>query len=126
MTDDSATVISGPPIDPVDAFRAAPLPAWESSGSYGDITYEVAEGIAKITICRPERRNAFRPQTLFELSDAFERARDAGGRGKSGTRSDIRGLATHRGRSRLVHSEERDRGLRQAKPVIRGAGEVRA
>jgi len=44
--------------------------------SYGDITYETAEGIAKITICRPEVRNAFRPQTLFELRDAFDDARD--------------------------------------------------
>jgi naphthoate synthase len=44
--------------------------------SYGDISYETAEGIAKITICRPEVRNAFRPQTLFELRDAFEDARD--------------------------------------------------
>ena len=43
---------------------------------YGDIRYEVAEGIAKITINRPEVRNAFRPQTVMELSDAFERARD--------------------------------------------------
>jgi naphthoate synthase len=42
---------------------------------YGDIRYEVAEGIAKLTICRPEVRNAFRPRTLFELEDAFERAR---------------------------------------------------
>ncbi len=41
-----------------------------------DIRYEVAEGIAKITINRPEVRNAFRPQTLFELRDAFEFARD--------------------------------------------------
>lgn len=41
-----------------------------------DIRYEVAEGIAKITINRPEVRNAFRPQTLFELRDAFELARD--------------------------------------------------
>src|SRR5918911_2300507 len=46
------------------------------SSEYGDIRYETAEGIAKITICRPEVRNAFRPQTLFELSDAFNRARD--------------------------------------------------
>ena len=43
---------------------------------FGDIRYETAEGIAKITICRPEVRNAFRPQTLFELRDAFEIARD--------------------------------------------------
>ena len=44
--------------------------------SYGDISYETADGIAKITICRPEVRNAFRPQTLFELRDAFDEARD--------------------------------------------------
>jgi naphthoate synthase len=43
---------------------------------YGDVRYELAEGIAKVTICRPEVRNAFRPQTLFELQDAFERARN--------------------------------------------------
>jgi naphthoate synthase len=49
---------------------------WERSGDYGDILYETAEGIAKITINRPEVRNAFRPQTLFELSHAFECARD--------------------------------------------------
>ena len=42
---------------------------------YGDIRYEVAEGIAKLTISRPEVRNAFRPRTLYELQDAFERAR---------------------------------------------------
>jgi naphthoate synthase len=52
------------------------LPEWESSGEYGDIRYDTAEGIAKITICRPEVRNAFRPQTLDELSDAFSAARD--------------------------------------------------
>ncbi len=44
--------------------------------TFGDIRYETAEGIAKITICRPEVRNAFRPQTLNELRDAFEIARD--------------------------------------------------
>jgi naphthoate synthase len=43
---------------------------------YRDIRYETAEGIAKLTICRPEVRNAFRPQTLFELQDACNRARD--------------------------------------------------
>jgi naphthoate synthase len=51
-------------------------PDWKVDGDYGDIRYETAEGIAKITICRPEVRNAFRPKTVFELSHAFERARD--------------------------------------------------
>jgi len=72
----ATTVISGSPHDPVDDFRGLPLPAWQTLGDYEDIIYETAEGIARITINRPERRNAFRPQTLFELSDAFERARD--------------------------------------------------
>jgi naphthoate synthase len=54
---------------------------WKSSGpadghEYTDIRYETAEGIAKITINRPEVRNAFRPTTLFELSHAFNVARD--------------------------------------------------
>ena len=49
---------------------------WKLVGDHRDITYETAEGIAKITICRPEVRNAFRPQTLFELADAFNVARD--------------------------------------------------
>ncbi|HEX5018215.1 MAG TPA: 1,4-dihydroxy-2-naphthoyl-CoA synthase [Actinomycetes bacterium] len=49
---------------------------WVKGADYGDIEYHLAEGIAKITINRPEVRNAFRPQTLFELADAFDRARD--------------------------------------------------
>jgi naphthoate synthase len=47
-----------------------------TGGDYTDIVYETAEGIAKITINRPEVRNAFRPTTLFELSSAFSAARD--------------------------------------------------
>jgi naphthoate synthase len=49
---------------------------WQPAGEYTDIRYETAEGIAKITIDRPEVRNAFRPQTLIEISDALERARE--------------------------------------------------
>lgn len=49
---------------------------WEAAAEYTDIRYEKADGIAKITIDRPEVRNAFRPQTLAELRDAFGRARD--------------------------------------------------
>jgi naphthoate synthase len=49
---------------------------WHPAADFEDILYERAEGIAKITINRPERRNAFRPQTLAELRDAFARARD--------------------------------------------------
>ena len=56
-------------------------PDWQPAGRFDDIRYEAAEGIAKITIARPEVRNAFRPQTLFELADAFARARDDTGIG---------------------------------------------
>lgn len=50
---------------------------WTNAGEqYHDIKYELHEGIAKITINRPEVRNAFRPQTLFELSDAFTRSQN--------------------------------------------------
>jgi naphthoate synthase len=54
-----------------------PAADWQSGGGdYTDIRYELADGIAKITIDRPEVRNAFRPQTLIEISDALERARE--------------------------------------------------
>ncbi len=70
------TAVTGPPLDPVDRFRGLPLPAWERRGEYRDIHFDVAEGVAKLTINRPDVRNAFRPQTLFELADAFNVARD--------------------------------------------------
>ncbi len=50
---------------------------WTPAGEYEDIRYELSgDGIAKITIARPEVRNAFRPETVIELMDAFERARE--------------------------------------------------
>ena len=50
--------------------------AWETVRTYRDILYGKAEGIARISINRPEVHNAFRPETLFELLDAFSRARE--------------------------------------------------
>jgi naphthoate synthase len=71
--------------------RVRPAADWRpAGGDYKDVRYEVADmtpnaaagaeparsRVAKITIDRPEVRNAFRPETVVELSDAFERARE--------------------------------------------------
>ncbi len=53
-----------------------PAAEWVADGDWQDIRYETAEGIAKITIDRPEVRNAFRPLTTAELIRAFDTARD--------------------------------------------------
>src|ERR671922_3084235 len=75
----SAGIIPNMPIRhkqaPPEEELYAPI-EWRSAGEFTDIRYEKADGIAKITINRPEVRNAFRPQTLAELRDAFNRARD--------------------------------------------------
>ena len=58
---------------------ARTIPQWqrtEGSENFTDVRYEIAEGMAKITINRPEVRNAFRPETLAELQSAFNMARD--------------------------------------------------
>jgi naphthoate synthase len=49
---------------------------WQSVKPYADILYDKTNGIAKITINRPHKRNAFRPQTVFEMYDAFVDARE--------------------------------------------------
>jgi naphthoate synthase len=80
--------VSTEPVEPSTDERAAseatsePVGAagstvdWKASGQYEDIIYETTEGIAKITINRPERHNAFRPTTLFELKNAFNVAQE--------------------------------------------------
>ena len=56
--------------------------AWQdASGDFTDVLYETFEGIAKVTINRPEVRNAFRPQTIDELQNAFRRAHEDSGIG---------------------------------------------
>jgi naphthoate synthase len=55
---------------------ALPWRAPEGSPEWSDIRYETAEGIAKVTIARPEVRNAFRPRTTDELIQAFDLARE--------------------------------------------------
>ncbi len=50
--------------------------AWNKVREFEDIRYEKADGIAKVTIARPEMRNAFRPQTIVEMQHAFSLARD--------------------------------------------------
>ncbi len=57
-------------------MKDSPKVAWKPSGDYRDILYETSDGIAKITINRPEVRNAFRPATVVEMSKAFEVARE--------------------------------------------------
>jgi naphthoate synthase len=52
-------------------------PHWTSAGTYTDIRFETSgDGIARISLNRPEKRNAFRPLTVQELCDAFNRVRD--------------------------------------------------
>ena len=71
----SARIHGDETVDPA-VSTIKPGADWAPAGDYRDIRYEVAEGIAKITINRPDVRNAFRPQTLFELQHAFNVARD--------------------------------------------------
>lgn len=60
-------------------FGSREIPAWVvgcGGEEFLDVIYEVADGMAKITINRPSVRNAFRPQTIIELQEAFSLARD--------------------------------------------------
>ena len=106
---------------------------WKKVQDYTDIIYEQAEGIARITINRPEVRNAFRPETVMELIDAFAHARDDRGVGVvlftgagteafcSGGDQRVRGDAGYVGRDRVPRLNVLDlqRQIRTLpKPVI--------
>ena len=51
-------------------------PVWQQVKAFTDIRYEKADGIAKVTINRPEKRNAFRPETIMQMYEAFVDARE--------------------------------------------------
>jgi naphthoate synthase len=57
-------------------MAVATTPVWKPAKTFTDILYEKTEGIAKITINRPDMRNAFRPLTIREMGQAFEDARE--------------------------------------------------
>lgn len=71
MTQPTTPLSSQP--SPIGSLRA-----WTLVKDYEDIIYEKLDGIAKITINRPHKRNAFRPKTILELLDAFNDAREDG------------------------------------------------
>ncbi len=60
----------------LDTSNLPRIPNWKPAGAFTDIRYEKAEGIAKITINRPEVRNAFRPLTVKEMRQALDDARN--------------------------------------------------
>ena len=57
------------------AFHASAM-TWQAIKTYSDILYHKAGGIAKVTINRPEKRNAFRPETVTQMIEAFTDARE--------------------------------------------------
>jgi naphthoate synthase len=65
------------PVPPTPDQAGGSSILWQPQGNYSDILFDLSdEGIARITINRPHKRNAFRPQTVTELFDAFSRVRD--------------------------------------------------
>jgi naphthoate synthase len=85
---------------------------WKTVKEYEDITYKKAEGIARIAINRPERRNAFRPQTIMELLDAFAHVREDG---------DV-GVVVLTGEGDLAFCSGGDQGVRGEKGYVGGDG----
>ena len=66
--------MTNPMTNPIMPTDSIPI-RWTVGETFPDIRYETADGIAKITICRPEVRNAFRPQTVESMRSALRKAR---------------------------------------------------
>ena len=74
----SSFVANRPLLDNFPGVRHAGgmIPAWKKTKTYSDILYHKADGIAKVTINRPTKRNAFRPETVTQMLEAFSDARE--------------------------------------------------
>ena len=96
--------------------------AWRAVRDFQDIQYEHFEGIAKITINRPEVRNAFRPETVFEMLDAFADARDDPSIGvvhahRRRRRGVLLGRRPERARRRRLRRRRRRAAAERARPA---------
>src|SRR5207245_10267237 len=101
---------------------------WSGERGFEDIRYETSGAIAKLTIARPEVRNAFRPLTIRELATAFDRARDDAAIGvviltgegteafSSGGAQRIRGDDGYVGEEGLGRPSSRDRQIQLRRP----------
>lgn len=85
---------------------------WNTVKEYEDITYKKADGIARIAFNRPRRRNAFRPQTIMEMIDAFAHVREE---------RDV-GVVILTGEGDLAFCSGGDQGVRGSQGYVGGDG----
>jgi naphthoate synthase len=85
---------------------------WKTVKDYEDITYKKADGIARIAFNRPQRRNAFRPQTIMEMIDAFAHVREE---------RDV-GVVILTGEGDLAFCSGGDQGVRGSQGYVGGDG----
>jgi enoyl-CoA hydratase/carnithine racemase len=85
---------------------------WNTVKEYEDITYQKADGIARIAFNRPQRRNAFRPKTIMEMIDAFAHVREE---------RDV-GVVILTGEGDLAFCSGGDQGVRGSQGYVGGDG----